>query len=78
MNDKKTNEAASVTRPVDALVRQWIAHWRYSDGSASGVLPRVLSDAEKELLQLAENCFKGFGADVQYVEANQQDQRRVR
>jgi len=50
--------------------RRWLAHWRYSDGSASGVLPLILTDEEKALLELVEEHFKGFGVDVQYVEAN--------
>lgn len=75
MNNEKIEGPASVPRPVQAIVRQWIAHWRYSDGSASGVLPRILGDGEKELLLLAEECFKGFGVDVKYVEANAKIER---
>lgn len=52
----------------DKTFWHWIAHWRYEDGSASGVLPRLLTDNEKELLELAEEHFRGFGVEVKYVD----------
>ncbi len=46
--------------------QKWILHWRYDDGSASGVLPRILTDEDKKLLELAEDeC--GFIKCVEYV-----------
>ena len=29
----------------------WVLHWRYSDGSASGVIDRLITDEQKKLLE---------------------------
>jgi len=52
----------------ESVAGRWIAHWRYEDGSGSGVLPRVLTDYDKTLLELAEKHLRGFGVIVKYVE----------
>lgn len=45
----------------------YLAHWRYSDGSASGVLPRVLSGSDVELLKLTAEHF-GFEKNIEYIQ----------
>lgn len=47
---------------------QYIAHWQYDDGSASGVLPVILDEKQVELLKLAEKNF-GFEKSVQFIKA---------
>ncbi len=50
--------------------QKWILHWRYNDGSASGVLPRILTDEDKKLLELAgEEC--GFVKCVEYIKLSE-------
>jgi hypothetical protein len=48
----------------------WILHHRYSDGSGSGVLPRVLSDQEKELIEAVTKVV-GTVQDVEFAEVQQ-------
>lgn len=45
---------------------RYVAHWRYDDGSNSGVLPIVLDEKQLELLKLAERTF-GFEKTVEFV-----------
>ena len=45
---------------------KYIAHWRYSDDSASGVLPKQLNQKEVDLLLLAKGQF-GFEREVEFV-----------
>ena len=49
--------------------RLWLVKWRWFDGSASGVLAKVCSDAEKELLEQVQEEI-GFEKDeVEFVVA---------
>jgi len=47
--------------------KRYLLHWRYSDGSGSGVLPRVISSHDKELLELIEEEI-GFDRHIEFVE----------
>ncbi len=52
--------------------QKWLLHWWYDDGSASGVLPRILTDDDKKLLELADReC--GFAKSVEYVKVPMKD-----
>ncbi len=44
----------------------YIAHWWYSDKSSSGILPKVLSESEKELIELASEYLE-FSKQVEFI-----------
>ena len=45
----------------------WLCNWWYADRSACGLFPKILTNSEKELLELAEKTFRGFNVLVEFV-----------
>lgn len=56
---------------------KWILHWKYSDGSSSGVMPEILTDEGKALIELFIRETDYFDKDIEFVPCDRREPAEV-
>lgn len=58
--------------PSVPVENRYLLHWRYHDGSDSGVLSRVLTEADKSLIEMFAGSIGGIHVQMEFVKVEKE------